>query len=174
MNQLPISTVVYLLRDGSGSTEVFLGRKAPKPKAVKRGIAYLRIGYGGDLEAGKDLSPAHCASRELGEESDFTGRPEDMKAVAQIKIIDEAGPRLMLHYFLLRKWSGEPGESDEILDGKWYPLGSLPDDIIPSDTHILPRVLQGEKLIGWMEYATDPDGKLRLVRFELSPVESLS
>ena len=169
IKDLPISTVIYLLRGEKDSEETCLGKKAPSPKAIKRKIAGKLIGYGGDFETEKDASPAHCAARELGEESDFKADQKDMEPVARIIIKDENGPRLTLYYYLLHKWTGSAGTSDEVLDSKWYPTKSLPDNMLGSDKLILPRVLNGERLTGFVTY----DVEMNVINHELIAVESI-
>ena len=60
---IPISTVIYFLRGDKGREDIWLGEKAASPKAIKRKIAGKLISYGGDFEADKDPTVAHCASR---------------------------------------------------------------------------------------------------------------
>ncbi|MDE1874974.1 MAG: NUDIX domain-containing protein [Patescibacteria group bacterium] len=170
MTELPLSTVGYLIRGPRGREEIFLGTKAPTPKAIKRKIAGKLIGYGGDFDPGIDRSIAGCFARELAEESGFRIDPADAEVKACILIKDENGPRLTLCYIFVRKWTGdEAGESREMHSARWYPTDPLPDDILAADKIVLPRLLKGEKIAGWIEY----DAHMNVIAYDISPVDSL-
>lgn len=166
------STVIYLVRGMPGHEEIFLGRKFASKKAIKRGIAGKLIGYGGDFDPTLDSSLTYCATRELSEESDFRARPEDMEQVAKIQINGEEGagrPQILLYYYLLRKWTGLAGTSNEVIDPQWYKASPLPSDMLGSDYIVLPRVLAGKKLAGRVTYGMD----MRVVSHNLTEVGSM-
>ena len=160
---LPVCTVGYLVRGERGHEEIFLGEKAPTPKALKRGIAGKLIGYGGDYEP-TDTSLEQSFQRELSEESGFKAEISDIETCAKVLIKDEKGPRLTLCYILVRKWTGEAKLNDEIMNPKWYSAHPLPDNVLNADKLILPRILSGEKLEGYVEY----DRNLNVVSYNLS------
>ncbi len=168
-NNLPISTAVLLVRGEAGKEEIFLGEKASSLKAIQRRIAGKLLPYGGDFEPDKDASIAHGATRELGEESDYRAKAEDLVLVARIQINDENGPRLVLYIYILRTWTGEAGISNEILSPAWYPTRPLPENVLELDKIILPRIFKGEKLVGSATY----DANMHIVNYRLDAVDSL-
>ena len=167
--KLPICTVGYLVRGTPGQEEIFLGEKAPTPKAVKRKIAGKLIGYGGDFEPDHDASIAESFKRELAEESGFTVETTDVEVMAEILIRDETGDRLMLYYVLVKKWRGEANDNREILNPRWYPTRPLPDNILGADKLILPIIIDGKRLSGWVRYDKD----MNITDYKLEPVETL-
>jgi hypothetical protein len=164
---LPICTVGYLVRGERGREEIWLGTKAPTPKAIKRKIAGKLIGYGGDFEEDKDLSVRDSFKRELAEESGFRANTNDIEVLAQILIKDENGPRLILNFLFVRAWTGHPGVNGEIIDPRWYPARPLPETVLEADKLILPPLFDGKKLTGWVEYDKD----MNIVGHELTEVE---
>jgi hypothetical protein len=162
--KLPICTVGYILRGEGKDAEVWLGEKAATPKAVKRKIAGKLIGFGGDV-MDSDESIKHSFSRELSEESGFQVLPKDVEIAARTLIRDESGDRLTLYWVMARIWSGTAGTSREMVRGAWYPLLSLPENILAADKIILPRIFRGERLAGFFEY----DADMNVVRSELEP-----
>ncbi len=167
---LPICTVGYLLRTMNGSEEIHLGEKAATDKAVKRKIAGKLIGYGGDFEPDKDLSIKESFARELSEESGFSAMPHMLDVAAKVLVRHEKGDRLTLYYVLARHWSGSAGESREFARSGWFPTKRLPDNVLGADKIILPRILAGLKLEGWVEYDKD----MNVVAHELKEVASVS
>jgi len=168
-NELPVCTVGYLVRGQGENLEVFLGTKAATPKAIKRKIAGKLIGFGGDFEPEKDRSIKESFARELKEEKGYDVKPHDMTIVARVLIVDEGGPRLILYYLLVWEWEGVPVDNGEIIGGDWYGINPLPENILEADKLILPRVLRGTNLQGFVEY----DADMKVVRHELTPVGSI-
>lgn len=165
--QLPICTVGYLLRSVDGREEIHLGEKAATEKAVKRKIAGKLLGYGGDFEPDKDLTLEGSFARELGEESEFRVDPKTLEVAAKILIRDEKGDRLTLIYVLARHWTGQAGENREFANAGWYSTNPLPENILGADKLILPRILAGQKLEGFVEYDKD----MNVVAHNLVPVD---
>ena len=174
---LPICTVGYLVRGMRGHEEILLGEKAATPKAVKRKIAGKLIGYGGDFEPGLDHSFATSFKRELLEESSSSHEKDDglvvelkdIEILAKILIRDESGDRLTLYYIFVREWAGEAHGSREILNPRWYPARPLPYNILGADKLILPKLVNGQKLMGWVEY----DADMNVVGHDLRSVETI-
>lgn len=166
-NKLPVSTVGYLIRETDGREELLLGEKVATPKAIKRKIAGKLLSYGGDFESDVDISIRHCFARELAEESDFRIDPADAEVTARVLIKGEKGDILTLYYVFVRRWQGDAGSSDEILNPRWFPANPLPENVLGADKIILPRLFEGEKLEGWLRY----DADMNVVSYELKPVK---
>jgi hypothetical protein len=173
---LPICTVGYLIRGMRDYEEILLGEKATTPKAVKRKIAGKLIGYGGDFEPGTDASIRESFKRELTEESSNPGKSDglvvevrNIEVLAKILIRDDAGDRLTLYYIFVREWMGEAHASREIFNPRWYHARSLPWNILGADKLILPKLVNGQKLTGWVKYDTD----MNVVGHDLQPVETI-
>jgi hypothetical protein len=167
--KLPICTVGYLVRGTLGQEEIFLGEKAATPKAVKRKIAGKLIGYGGDFEPDTDTSIRESFKRELMEESGLTTEVKSLEVLAKILIRDETGDRLILYWLFVREWQGEVSDNREIVNPHWYPARPLVWNILGADKLILPKLLNGQKLTGWVEYDKD----MNVVGHELQTVESI-
>jgi len=69
------------------------------------------MSYGGDIED-SDPSVKAGTKREITEESGFVVEEQDMEVMAEILVIDEKGPRLILYYVLARTWRGEPSRCE--------------------------------------------------------------
>ena len=53
-----------------------------------------------------------------------------------------------VHTFFVRRWIGEPKESEEMRP-QWFPMSAIPyDSMWPADRHWLPLVLSGKKITG--------------------------
>jgi hypothetical protein len=166
--KLPICTVGYLVRGMPGQEEILLGEKAATPKAVRRKIAGKLIGYGGDFEPSQDTSIRASFKRELAEESDIVVEISNLEVLAEILIKDETGDRLMLYYLFVREWQGEAQDKREITKPRWYPTRPLPNNILGADKLILPRLIHGQKLSGWVRYDKD----MNVVDHDLKTVDS--
>jgi len=166
---LPICTVGYLLRMTEDRQEIYLGEQAATEKAIKRKIAGKLLGYGGDFEPDRDLTLEGSFARELGEESEFNVDPKTLDVAAKVLIRDEKGDRLTLYYILARHWTGQAGENREFTKTAWYQTDPLPENILGADKLILPRLLGGEKLEGFVKYDED----MNVVSHELRVVASI-
>lgn len=167
--QLPICTVGYLIRGSQGQEEIFLGEKAPTPKAIKRKIAGKLIGYGGDFESNKDTSIRGSFKRELKEESSIIVEVKDLEVLAKVLVRDESGDRLMLYYIFVKTWQGEATDHREIVNPRWYTARPLPWNILEADKLILPHLINKKKISGWVEYDRD----MNVIRHNLEVVESI-
>lgn len=138
-------TISFCVRDG----KVLLALKKKKI-----GAGWLN-GYGGKVEE-HDFSVAESAIRELQEESNIRARIGDVEKVAHIAFCFEGIPKLECHIFIVRDWTGEPVETDEMGAPEWYPIDSLPEEKMwIGDRLWLPRVLRGETLSGFVDYNAD-------------------
>lgn len=167
--KLPTCTVGYLIRGTHDQREILLGEKAATPKAVKRKIAGKLIGYGGDFEPGTDASIRESFKRELREESGVTADARSLEVLAKVLIRDETGDRLMLYYIFVKEWRGEVSDNREIMNPRWYPVRPLPWNILGADKLILPRLMNGQKLTGWVRY----DKEMVVVDHDLQTVDTI-
>lgn len=159
-------TLVYLVRDDTISFA-----------AKKRGFGAGKLnGYGGKPES-YDKSIIDTALRELGQESrGVRGHPEDLEKVAEIEfyfrdIAKEKGWDQRVHVYFLRKWTGEPQETEEMAAPEVYPLGKpLPvERMWAADRYWLPRVVTGEKLKGSVTFGGKGES---VVGYEFDSVDS--
>lgn len=101
-------------------------------------------GFGGKVEAGETITQATL--RELQEESGVIGMPEHLEKVAEIEFSFEGNLTFQCHVHVLRKWTGELRESNE-MTCHWFALEELPyDKMWVADRTWLPKVLEGKKL----------------------------
>jgi 8-oxo-dGTP pyrophosphatase MutT (NUDIX family) len=137
-------TLVYLVRDGA----VLLALKKRK-----FGEAKLN-GYGGKPEP-EDRDILDAAIRELYQESDgVRAERHDLDKRAEIEfsfpdVPEDKGFDQRVHVYLLKRWSGEPHQTEEMGVPEWYSRHSLPFYTMwVADPYWLPRVLDGEMLKG--------------------------
>ncbi len=177
MNQLKIFNVGYPTRGPKGNEEVMLGEKQATDNAVALGIAGKRIGYGGKFEAQIDTTVEDGFIRELGQETeDQNERPqmsvarENVKWMARILVKSTVRKSLYLDYLLAYNCQGQPpAKTREIIDPKYFSRHALPKNILGDNLHILPSILDGQKLAGWVLY----DGDMNVLKHDIKPVDSL-
>ena len=115
----------------------------------KRGFGVGKLnGYGGKVQS--DESILEAALRELEEESGLVANTTDFVKVAIIDFyFDDVPPEKdfnqTVHVFLLKKWVGEPCETEE-MKPYWFKINALPENMWIDDIYWLPTVLRGEKL----------------------------
>lgn len=141
------ATVIFLVNNQT--QEICLGMK-------KRGFGEGKWnGFGGKLANGEDIYAA--AIRELEEETRKDETSEGVKIerenllhVATLDFVFEHKPEWgqQVEAFLINSWQGEPVESEEMRP-QWFKINEIPYELMWPDERIwLPRVLQGEKLVG--------------------------
>ncbi len=84
----------------------------------------------GHLEDGEPAREAMV--REVKEEIGIVIRPEDLEHVITTHRFYEDGERIGL-FFMVRRWDGQPCnlEPNKCDDLRWFPLRSLPENIVP-------------------------------------------
>lgn len=130
------TTLVYLLRHG----QICLGQK-------KRGFGegYFN-GFGGKIEDGETIPEA--ALRELKEESGVDARMADLENRGAIEFFFEDGCCIETNVFFLRRWKGEPYETDEMVP-QWFLWTDIPYHAMwQDDQYWMPRALAGKKVNG--------------------------
>jgi len=141
------ATLVFPL--SKNDTEVLLGIKAHKI-----GAGY-RNGFGGGKESGENL--IDCAIRELREESGLTVERFNLEQVAQVNFhnMKKDGTVFVCraHVFLARFCKGQPRETAEMFNPKWFGTHSLPFELMmPGDRYWLLPIFEGKKIIADVYY----------------------
>jgi len=139
-----VLTLAYLLTD----THICLGRK-------KHGFGTDKWnGYGGKVDEGETVEES--AIREIKEESEVTIEEKDLIPVGEITFYYR-DKTYHTHIFLVRKWEGEPVETDEI-EPKWFRYSEIPyKQMWADDPHWLPEVLRGKRVEGEVWFNEDDD-----------------
>lgn len=138
-----ILTLAYLLKDDV----ICLALK-------KRGFGEGNWnGFGGKIEEGETIEAA--AVREIEEESGVRVDTMDLEKVALVNFFFVDGTHLEVHTFFVRRWEGEPQETEEMRP-QWFRYDDIPyEKMWADDPHWLPRALRGEKLAGNVWFRED-------------------
>lgn len=152
------ATIVYII--DPQTNEVLMARKVRK---VGTGFWF---GYGGKIEAGQ--TPQECTIEETFEESGGVIKlsEEELEPVALIDfykgedttpLVDTPLFSVLFYRALKTKASvGEPLTTDEMADPTWFPVDNLPwDEIMPGDELLLPQVLAGTPIKGWVHFTSN-------------------
>lgn len=101
------TTLTYLIK----GEEILLARKKQGPRGF--GVGKWN-GVGGKVEAGEAISAA--AVREIKEEIGVDVLEDDLEPVGTNIFIYEGSPDWdqVVHLFIVKKWTGDPAESDEM------------------------------------------------------------
>jgi len=130
-------------------------------------------GYGGGINDGE--VPKLAALRELKEEADIVALPESLEKMAIVDFhntkSDGGNFVCRVHVYLVSQWTGEPRETDEMINPTWFNIDHLPDKMMPADKQWLPVVLGGEKITATVKLG--PFQKTLLGDVELHQVDSL-
>lgn len=135
----------------------------------KRGFGAGRYnGVGGKIESGETVEQAMV--RECQEEICVT--PLNYWKVAEHDFFVEGGSawRMYAHVYFCDSWNGEPRETEEMAP-EWFALADIPyDNMWQDDTHWLPQVLEGQKLMGRFTF----DNNDNMLSHQLTTVEAFS
>ncbi len=138
------ATICFCLRDGN----VLLAMKRQSFGSGKWN------GYGGKVDEGE--SPRAAVIRELREESGLVAHEDDLMQVGRIKFFFEDEPKFECHVYVLHAWEGEPVDSDEMHDARWFPVSTLPfAQMWPADAVWIPLILAGECIDAKVVYSAD-------------------
>ena len=130
---------VFLLREGSGGTEVLL--------QLRQNTGYMddhwAAGAAGHVEKGETAYDA--AHREALEELGITDLALEFVTSMQRTRSGEPIDERIDFFFTARSWSGEPriAEPEKAAELRWYPLDSLPEPVVPHELTVLDGLRTG-------------------------------
>jgi 8-oxo-dGTP diphosphatase len=133
------ATVCFLKREN----QILLAYKTDK-------IGKDRLnGYGGGIEDGENAKMA--AVRELEEEASVVALPENLEKIAVVDFHNTKSDGntfvCRVHGYLVHKWSGEPKDTDTMINPTWFDIKNIPyGQMMPADVDFLPYALKGKKL----------------------------
>lgn len=158
MEKKKIVLTLCLLRERN---QLLLGLK-------KRGFATGRWnGYGGKVEPGETIEQG--AIREVREESSL-----EVQELEKVGLIDfefqGEDEMLQVHIFSIKKYTGEPRETEEMRP-QWFHMDELPfKDMWPDDVYWFPLFFSGKKFRGRMLF----EGHDKILNKHLEVVDSLA
>lgn len=134
---------------GDPISSVLLGFK-------KRGFgAGKYTGFGGKIEL--DETPAEAAARELQEEACLSVDANVLTPAGILSFFFPHRPSWsqQVHLFLMRSWTGNPAESDEMRPA-WFGVDAIPYEQMWEDArHWLPCLLAGQAIQAKFTFAAD-------------------
>ncbi|KKT78457.1 MAG: NUDIX hydrolase [Parcubacteria group bacterium GW2011_GWF2_44_8] len=124
-------------------------------------------GAGGKIQSGESTRTA--ATRELSEEFGLTADPSDLDEVALLHFYFGGELRVICTVFALRRWQGEPTETEEMGSFTWNEFSNLPfDQMWVGDPYWMPPVLNGEQIEASVYF--NEEGSV-LEEFVMTPLE---
>jgi 8-oxo-dGTP pyrophosphatase MutT (NUDIX family) len=146
---------VFLLRDGTGGTEVLL--------QLRQNTGFMddhwAAAAAGHVEKGETAYDA--ARREALEEIDVDDLELSFVTTMQRTRGGEPIDERVDFFFTARSWSGEPRivEPAKCADLRWFALDALPDPVVPHERHVLHGIISGDlasyTTFGWEAGQTD-------------------
>ncbi|HYJ75538.1 MAG TPA: NUDIX domain-containing protein [Kineosporiaceae bacterium] len=133
---------VVLLRPGGAGAEVLLQLRANT--GFRDG--HWAVGAAGHVEAGESVLAA--AVREAAEELDVVVEQGDLAPLCAMHRTRNTGDPLDERadfFFSCGRWYGEPRrvELHKTADLRWFPLGALPEPVVPHELVVLEGLRQG-------------------------------
>jgi ADP-ribose pyrophosphatase YjhB (NUDIX family) len=135
---MPRKTTLCLLIRGD---EILLGMKKRRFGVGKWN------GFGGKIDEEKgDKNILDALSREVKEEADVEIKNPEQVGLMRFKFPYKPEWDQDVHLYLVKEWTGEPKESEEMLP-KWFKFSEIPyDKMWDDDKFWLPLVLENKKI----------------------------
>jgi len=125
-------------------TKILLGKKKVRFGAGKWN------GFGGKIKEGE--TPEDATVRELKEECGLSAEKSDLEKVAILIFYFNGEPKFLMHTYLVRKWTGEPSESDEMIPS-WHQKDDVPyHEMWKADSIWCKKILNGEKVAAHIHF----------------------
>jgi len=160
MRYMRQATLCFLVKGEKDKKDILLAMK-------KRGFGMGKWnGVGGkiDLEKG-DKNIKDTAIRETEEEIGVKIKNLEKVALLRFAFPYKEEWNQDVHVFLVRKWEGEPSESEEMAP-KWFRVSEIPfDQVWDDDKYWLPEILAGKKLKADFIFKEGEITKERNIRF---------
>jgi len=162
-----IATLVFVIDRSRSEPHVLMGDKVGGHATIG-----TTNGYGGGWEK-FDRTVRHTTVRECPEEGKFHLKIGHLRKVGLIDFFDHPDqivPNYHMHIHVAEKWEGIPQPTEEVINPTWYPLSKLPlDKTMPDKCLWLPRILNGDRLRGWVYY-TCPQ-RVSVAKHRLRPLK---
>lgn len=119
---------------------------------LRQGTGY-RDGFwatlAGHVEPGESVHEA--AVREAAEEAGVTVAVDDLLPLTVLHRFERTGPAVEQRvdvFFKVTRWTGDPAilEETKAADMRWFPLGDLPDPVVPHERLVLDALAEGRTL----------------------------
>lgn len=140
--------------------EILLGMK-------KRGLGTGKWnGFGGKVKKGESIK--ETAKRELKEEIEIDAVEMEKVGVINFEFTN-SDEMPEVHFFWIKKWAGNPQESEEMKPA-WFQINEIPlDKMWPDDKYWMPLFLDNKKFKG--KFLFDKEGKI--LKHNLKAVEKI-
>lgn len=161
--EVRVQVAVFIQKNG----KVLLGLGAED----KRIGASMWNGFGGAVED-EDADLESAVRREMREEAGAELGDLEYRGVVDFH---RKGKINRVHMYVTDEYALENDREDfaledrEFSDTKWFPIESLPPNMMEGDKYWLPRVLAGEKVTGEVHYT--PEFEVIDYKMEFEPVE---
>ncbi|MEM2974241.1 MAG: 8-oxo-dGTP diphosphatase [Candidatus Micrarchaeia archaeon] len=143
------ATLCFLIDEGRDSKRILLGMK-------KRGFGVNKWnGFGGKINEGESIEDAAC--RELFEEVGVMASKRELAKVGELYFYfpHEERWNQIVHVFFVRKWEGQPRESEE-MKPQWFDVKEIPyKEMWVDDEYWLPTVIEGKQIRGKFIFGKD-------------------
>jgi ADP-ribose pyrophosphatase YjhB (NUDIX family) len=172
---IEVATVTYLLR----GNKICLARKKQEIHTAGGlsldNSAQTWNGYGGKVEK-SDKSIRHTAVRELFDESGVKALTQNLIPTGKISFFwlgnDSDTPNMIVYFFLLYVFEGEPKETNEMGAPIFFTQDIIPyHEMMSADKVFLPKMLSGEKIIADISFRNEKRDKTFHIKYEDEKLE---
>ncbi|MDA3815285.1 MAG: 8-oxo-dGTP diphosphatase [Patescibacteria group bacterium] len=158
-------TTLCIIHEGQ---KVLLGMK-------KKGFGKGRWnGFGGKVNPNETIE--ECVRREMREESGLDIPIENFEKIGIIKFSFKEIPDILEnHFFKVKKFSGNPIETDE-MKPKWFHVDEIPlSQMWPDDVYWMPLFLVDQKFKGEFRFDSPSDSEYasKIIKNDLREVNNL-